>query len=121
MAPVLQTCPVSRVTRLMGEKMGFVVLEQIELHGQEGFNALIKRLKKVRSKLLARRLQQLEQEGLVTKFTSSQKKPYRSMYTITQKGKVFLELIKKIKEWKDYYSEDKPACKGKECPNCALY
>jgi DNA-binding HxlR family transcriptional regulator len=113
-------CPISRVTHLIGEKWGHVVLDEVARHGEEGFNALLRRLKKVRPKILSQRLKQFEQEGLIKKKVDSRRRPHRSSYLLTPKGAALRDLLIKMREWHDHFDSG-AQCAHTECPSCPRY
>jgi len=120
MATSRTSCSFLRVTHLIGKKWGYVVFDEVALHGDEGFNALLCRLKKVRPKILSQRLKQFEQEGLIKKKIDVFHKPYRSTYLLTPKGAALHGLLFKMREWHDCFDDDW-RCARTECPSCLNY
>lgn len=115
----MNTCPVYHTTHLLGEKWAFVLLEDISHHPGDGFNALLKRMKKVSPKILSQRLKDLEEQLLITKATVSQQ-PLNTSYTITLKGKELINILSQLKKWHDHFSLDERKCVT-PCTDCAFY
>lgn len=114
-------CPVFAVTGLLGRKWTVVLIQEIELHGDRGFNYLFKRFQTISPKILSRRLDELEQNGLVSRKVVGGKAPVRTRYALTKKGAELNLIITTIKEWSHKYSKNPPDCPTRECVTCPLY
>lgn len=113
-------CGVFEVAAIVGKKWTIPLLQEIQLNGDKGFNHILKRMDKITPKILAKRLKDLESEGLVEKQTNGMKKR-ATAYAITQKGFELIYVIDKLKQWNTKYSEQDVDCAKQECVKCELY
>ncbi|MBI2105844.1 helix-turn-helix transcriptional regulator [Candidatus Woesearchaeota archaeon] len=111
----MKKCNVLSFTGLMGKKWTFVILEQIALNKDEGFNFLTKKIKNISPKILSSRLKELELAEFLDK--DIEQNPLRSHYKLSKKGKEIYQIFKSLKLWNSKYSEN---CYKKECANCEL-
>ncbi len=116
----MASCPVFKVADLVGKKWTIVIVQEVALNGEKGFNAIFRRMKKVSPKLLAKRLKELEKAGIVEKKIFANKIPVRTSYKLTKKGKELEQIINRLKMWEMKYVSGL-GCNRKECVNCPLY
>lgn len=116
----MKSCPLSNLTSLIGKKWTFVILQEIELNGNKGFNSIYKRMNKISPKILSNRLKELEHNGLVQKKITKQK-PFKSKYSLTEKGRELYNIMKIIQNWSIRYSNEKLDCSKRNCVECNLY
>lgn len=115
------TCPVFKAADLIGKKWTIVLLQEVRLTGDQGFNAIFKRMKKVSPKILSQRLHELEQEGLIEKIVHSETQPERTSYFLTLKGRELENVIEQLKDWHlRFDAKTKDVC-SQECVLCPLY
>lgn len=120
----MDKCNVFQAANMVGRKWMMVVLQEISLNGNKGFNFILKRMGKISPKILSSRLKELETNGLVKKSIVNNK-PLKTRYELTQKGKDFHNIIRNIKQWNAKYSSNYSSniveCDRRECVRCELY
>lgn len=82
---------------ILGDKWSMIVVRDLFL-GVSRFNDFLKSPERITTSILTVRLQQLEDEGIVTK-TPYQNNPPRFDYTLTEKGEQLAPLMKAMVEW----------------------
>ncbi len=115
-------CPVFHSADLIGKKWTVVLMQEIRLNGDKGFNAISRRMGKISPKLLSQRLKDLEDAGVIKKETSDGKAPLRTSYRLTKKGEELNRIIADLKKWNvKYHNRSDLDCFKKDCVKCALY
>jgi DNA-binding HxlR family transcriptional regulator len=109
------TCDVFEATGLLGKKWTLIILEQVALHKNNGFNFLFRRIRDISPKILSSRLKDLEKAGFLDK--EIEINPLRSKYNLSRKGKEIYGIFKSMKLWNSKYGED---CHKRECVGCEL-
>jgi DNA-binding HxlR family transcriptional regulator len=107
----MDSCSVFHVAHVVGKKWTIALLQQVELHGDSGFNFIANRMG-ITPKILSARLKELEHAGIVDSRASS--------YTLTDKGKELHALVKKIRDWNAKHGGFL-GCAETECVTCACY
>ena len=108
-------CPTLELIHLIGKKWTFVLLQEVSLIGNEGFNAMYRRMK-INPKLLAQRLRQLESEGIITR--KLMPRPFKGKYSMTVKGTELLSILNNLRTWNARHSNI--TCVA-ECTSCPQY
>ncbi|MBI4021364.1 MAG: helix-turn-helix transcriptional regulator [Candidatus Aenigmarchaeota archaeon] len=111
------TCHVLALSGLFGKKWTLALLEQVSLHGNEGFNSLSRRMGKVSPKILSQRLHQLEAHEIVQRTVQLAGNQTRTSYTMTKKGEDLLVIFGQLKRWNTSY----PECAVQSCADCPRY
>ncbi len=109
----MKACNVFNFTELLGRKWTLMIIEQIAVHKNKGFNVLFKRIKNISPKVLSSRLKELEDAGFLEK--EIKQKPVRCYYRLSQKGEEAYHVFQSFKAWNSKYAE---SCHKKECVNC---
>ena len=91
-----QFCPVAKATELIGEKWTLLVLRELLL-GTTRFNDFQRAISRMSPTLLAKRLRQLEECGIVIRKKLSGQKGYE--YRLTAAGKELSPLIEVLGVW----------------------
>jgi DNA-binding HxlR family transcriptional regulator len=86
---------VSKVAKIIGSKWTIQILNSL-LSGTKRFGEIEKSLKNINPKTLSKRLQTLEKEGYIVRKAYLEVPP-RVEYTLTEKGKIFKNIIKAVK------------------------
>lgn len=115
-----ESCPTFDVAELLGKKWTLPLLQQIELHGGNGFNELMRRMKKVSPKIMAERLKALEEQNIIKK-ESPNTDALRTAYFITEKGTELQIILLKFREWNQKHCKAIEGCAEKECVVCENY
>lgn len=80
------------VLNLIGKKWSVEILWELEIHGDLYFNQLSRHLDGVTPKALSDTLKQLEEDKMVNREISQLERPPKVYYSLTDKGKGFVEL-----------------------------
>ena len=86
-------CPID-VMDLVGKKWTFALLEEINISGNNGFNFLARKMK-MSSKVLAERLKELENLGIVVREDADM----HTKYSLTEKGSSLQSILHSLKVW----------------------
>ncbi|MBI4142079.1 helix-turn-helix transcriptional regulator [Candidatus Woesearchaeota archaeon] len=117
----MQKCPVFKLADIVGKKWTIVILQEVALNGERGFNYVFERIGKISPKILSQRLKDFEKQGLVIKEILADEMPVRTKYVITQKGRELNELITMMKKWYSKYDSKVCDCDKRECVDCPLF
>jgi DNA-binding HxlR family transcriptional regulator len=79
-------CPVETTLGVLGRKWGIVIIRDIGVYGRGRFSQLLKSLPGISPRVLATRLRQLEDDGIVKKFVEKSKPPKIVRWSLTDKG-----------------------------------
>ncbi len=116
----METCPVLASLDLVGKKWTFVLLQHIALHGDEGFNALLKQMKKISPKMLSQRLKSCEQAGLVVRIVAERNSLSFTSYRLTPKGQDLYSILLTFQKWVCRYTPTPLLCEQTSCVECKL-
>ena len=115
------TCPIFQVADLVGKKWTIVIIQEVALNGERGFNHILRRMGKISPKLLSGRLKELEEKGILKKSIIADSIPVKTSYRLTKKGRDLQDLIDLLKAWHSKYDPDFDASCSQECVSCTLY
>ena len=79
-------CPVEASLGVLGKKWTILIIRDIGVYGRDRFNRLLRTLPGIPPKVLAMRLKELEQEGLLEKYVEKSKPPKIVRWSLTEKG-----------------------------------
>ncbi len=116
----METCSVLNALGLVGKKWTFVLLQHIALHDDEGFNALLKQMKKISPKMLSQRLKSCEQAGLVVRIVTERNSLSFTSYHLTPKGQDLYHLLLAFQKWACHYTPTPLLCEQTSCAECKL-
>lgn len=91
------SCPIASTLDIVGDKWSLVIIRDL-LTGKQRFNEFAASPEHIPTNLLASRLRQLEQQGLIEK-TPYQKRPLRHAYALTPAGRGLLPVLQEISRW----------------------
>jgi DNA-binding HxlR family transcriptional regulator len=117
----MYTCPVFGVADIIGKKWAIVVVQEVKLNGEKGFNAIHQRMAKLSPKILSTRLKDLEKEGIINRTVKTDKMPLRTSYSLTTKGQELNMIITELRRWQVKYNPKIMGCERRECVKCPLY
>lgn len=92
-----QHCPVVKTLKVIGSKWTMLLLHSM-FDGKKRFGELQRALPGISPKTLSQRLQELEQEGLITK-TIFAEVPLHVEYNLTEKGKSLKGVFSSLSKW----------------------
>lgn len=113
-------CPVIALSGVLGKKWSFVILDAISFEPEIRFNRLHKALQKASPKILAQRIRQLEQFGLIEKKSARQNGAKQSAFSLTQRGKDIHFALQAFKKWGIAYGQVPAECANTNCAACQL-
>ena len=108
-------CSTLDLTQLVGKKWTFVLLQEISLRGDKGFNSIHRRMK-ISPKMLAQRLTELELAKIISK--QSAPLPLKSHYSLTERGTELYAILQNLQQWNARHSQLNCAS---ECTSCPQY
>lgn len=111
-------CEALSASRAIGKKWTMLILQELSIHHQIGFNSLQDSLKKISAKVLSNQLQELEKNQLIHKEVILKKPLPESKYSLTEKGKALHQILNAFKEWNMEWGNGSPGCMDKECATC---
>lgn len=92
------SCPIYCIIEKLSKKWSLLILGTFMKGKRLRFSEIIESLPKLNSRILSRRLGELEQEGLIVR-TVSQTKPTMISYEITKKGMALQEVFEYYADW----------------------
>jgi len=96
MRPYDQYCPIARAAEVLGDRWTLLIVRELML-GAEGFNEIGRGLPRLSRGLLAQRLRQLEELGVVGR--SPRGDGTGSAYSLTPAGEGLRDLVQRLGEW----------------------
>ena len=98
-----QSCPVARALDVVGERWSLLILRDLNRKGPLRFQALEQGLPGLAPNTLSARLKLLEaQEVIATRLYEQH--PPRYEYSLTEKGKALVPVIKALYAWGERYA-----------------
>ena len=101
-----QYCPVSRAAELLGDRWTLLIVRDMVVDGVSHFNDLSRGLPRLSRGLLARRLRELEEAGIVT--CPSRQAGRRSEYHLTPAGAALAPVLGALLEWGNAWAFGEP-------------
>lgn len=95
--PCQEPCPIERGMRVVGGKWKGSILWHLK-NGPVRFNDLARQLGGASKKMVAQRLREMEEAGLVSREVVSDR-PIAVVYSITDFGKTALDFLEALKTW----------------------
>lgn len=99
-----EPCPIERGMRILGGKWTGSILWHLK-DGPVRFNDLARMLGGASKKMIAERLQQLEERGLISR-TVLQTSPVSVEYEVTEFGRTALRFLDELRIWSEALPED---------------
>lgn len=116
----MSECSLASVSYFIAKKWAVPLIEEVAKTEKNGFSALHGRLKPISQKMLAKRLSQLEKDGVIKKTVTADEAAIRTSYKLTQKGLVYYDLLCVLKKWNEERC-GRVGCQDRECLSCPLY
>ncbi|MEM3656099.1 MAG: helix-turn-helix domain-containing protein [Thermoprotei archaeon] len=91
-------CPLQGMIAQLTKKWSLLVLNEIGLHGEAGYNGILRALDGISPKSLADTLKELQAMGLVQRRVVDTT-PLRVNYTLTKNGRTLRQAIIPLLEW----------------------
>ncbi len=90
-------CPVTKTLKVIGSKWTMLIIHNL-FNGNNRFGSLQRALPGISPKTLSQRLQELEQEGIVTKKVFAEV-PLHVEYDLTKKGESLSDIFESLAKW----------------------
>ncbi|VVB81156.1 HxlR-like helix-turn-helix [uncultured archaeon] len=116
----MSECPVYKTVKLFGKKWTLEIFQEIACNGQHGFNGMLHKMSKISPAVLSRRLEEMEETGLIRKAIISKTPPIRVMYRLTEKGQGVRNIVTDLIKLEGRYADDSLDCNN-GCLSCYLY
>jgi DNA-binding HxlR family transcriptional regulator len=113
----ISTCPFFTTTEMLGRKYTLELVELLSLQENMSFNGISRTIRNIRSKILSKRLKELEEQNIVVKIHFS---PDKISYHLTEKGKELQDIIHNLKLWHFKHHQNLP-CLTVSCIGCSYY
>ena len=101
-----QYCPLAMATEILGSRWTLLLLREM-LDGSTGFNEIARGVPLMSRSMLASRMRELEQAGLITKKASGSGRP--SEYRLTEAGQALGPVVRSIAEWGQEWIDTEPS------------
>jgi DNA-binding HxlR family transcriptional regulator len=101
-------CPIAFGLELFGDKWSLLILRDIIFKGKRNYTQFLDAEEKISTNILATRLIQLEETGLIEKFTDETNRK-KIVYVPTKKGLDLLPVMLEIIRWSAKYDSDTAA------------
>jgi len=98
-----QSCPVARALDVVGERWSLLLLRDLNRKGPLRFQALALGLPGLAPNTLSARLKLLEAQGVIATRLYEQHPP-RYEYSLTEKGKALVPVLKALYAWGERYA-----------------
>jgi len=89
--------------RIIGQKWTALLIRDL-CEGPKRFGELERSVEGINPRTLSQRLEALERYGIITKKTYAEVPP-RTEYTLTEKGKDIMPILRQMAAWGDKYQE----------------
>jgi DNA-binding HxlR family transcriptional regulator len=99
--------PVERAFEILGKKWSGLIIRELSI-GARHFCELERGIPALSARMLTERIKELEAEGIVTR-TVHTESPVRVVYTLTEKGRALIPVMRGIESWARQWSEVTPA------------
>lgn len=97
----LENCPVTATMQIMGGKWKLIILHLID-NDINRFGKMSMMLRDISKQMLTTQLRELERDGIVDRVIFPEIPP-RVEYSLSEKGKTLLPIIKLMREWGDIH------------------
>jgi len=114
----MNQCSVYNAADLIGKKWTIPLLEELMVNGDKGFNFISCRMRKISPKILANRLKELENSGIIEK-NIVKTTTLRTKYFLTSKGMELYNIVRSMKHWNSKH--ECRSCATNKCVECELY
>jgi len=115
-------CVIFKIVGFASKKWSVLILH--ELYKGEGYKKRYSEIKKalpgITPKVLSARLKELEKNKLIERIVDAKTMPIRSDYSLTERGKDFVRVIKELKSWGIKWSYSQEHCRETSCKGCSF-
>ena len=106
------TCTVYRTMDYLSKKWAILILHQLSKGDEwQRFSHIRNAMKEITPKVLAERLRELEEEGLIEKRVDTTCMPVKSEYRLTEMSRELMTVVHDLKMWALKWKIDNPVKK----------
>lgn len=114
-------CPVSTTLGVLGKKLSLLILRDIAVYKVDRFNRLLESLPGISPKVLATRLKELQQEGLIWPVENRKSHPMIVRWSLTEKGMDVVAILMMIVAYGSKWNADRVFDDKKPRKLCDLF
>lgn len=104
-------CPVAYALDILGDRWSLLIIRDMAVRGAQTYGALLEGWEGISTNILAQRLKQLEQDGIVSKTRDPEnRRSFR--YALTAKGRDLAPVIVELVLWSGKYNAADNAMTG---------
>lgn len=96
--PCTEACPLQKAMEMIGGKWKLAILCSLSVEGTVRYNELKRKIKGVSNTMLAKSLQELEEDGLVCRIEYLEV-PVRVEYVATDRAKQLSPILAELAKW----------------------
>lgn len=117
-----QRCPIANVAGFLGKRWTIVIMAELYRGQQQWkrYSAIKKGVRGITPKMLAMRLRELEREKLIEKRTDASSVPVKTEYSLTGRGKEFMDVVIHLKGWALKWKVGNSHCENATCYECEI-
>ena len=115
-----KNCAVLECADLLGKKWTYPILDGVAFQPGIRYNQLLRTLETISPKVLAMRLEELEQAGILKNIVQKKNNAKTSKYFLTPQGKDLQQALKTLKKWGARWNLVSPTCPHENCATCKL-
>ncbi len=104
-------CPVNFALETFGDPWSFLIVRDIVFWGKKTYGEFLSSSEKIATNILAKRLVQLEQKGILTKLPNESDKR-KDVYALTKKGLDLIPILLEMASWSAMHDADTAAPKA---------
>lgn len=114
-------CTVYKTMNYLSKKWTVLILLELSKGSEwKRFSELKSSMKEITPKVLAERLKELEEEGLVEHRIDSSEFPIRSEYRLTECSIELMDVVRDLKHWALKWKINNEPCRMQDCRLCRL-
>ncbi|WP_202308214.1 winged helix-turn-helix transcriptional regulator [Mesorhizobium sp. L-8-10] len=98
-------CPIASALDLVGDRWSLVILRSMVM-GATSYSELLSEQERIATNILAGRLRQLEQAGLIVR-TRTRQGTVSGAYALTEKGAALIPTLQALARWGETYIPDR--------------
>jgi len=101
-------CPVFYAVSRLGDKWSLLIIRDLMFFGKRHYGEFLASTEGISTNILANRLSQLEQDGLISRHPDPENKS-RIRYALTEKGLALMPVLLELVNWSAVYDEQTAA------------
>ena len=115
-------CSVRNTLNLIGKKWSMLIILELFKGGEKWkrYSKIKRSIAGITSRMLSRRLMELERDKLILKKISKKNNQKICYYSISDSGRGLIPLIKEMKDWSLKFRIDNTHCRKTDCKECVI-